>query len=136
MKFSLLALILIFYYRNTFAINNKDTPILNCSKFYSGKFIDYDDLGGKQYIIKREGEYSDVYEMDSKTVLVKSKLQIIGNCLLKFIKYEYNHPVPNEEYKKIIMAFQSIEEIYKIEDNIAYYRGVNCKCKGRYKKIE
>ncbi|PKA06408.1 hypothetical protein [Leptospira harrisiae] len=121
---------------NLYSINEGKSKKLNCEPFLKGSFFDYSQLENTKHIIKRFDDNSHIYDLDGTTIIVKSKIEVVKNCILKFKIYELNNSSLSNKQKEEIMAFQSIEEIYKIEGNTAYYRGLNCKCKGYYVKFE
>ncbi|TGK78654.1 hypothetical protein EHQ24_16775 [Leptospira noumeaensis] len=136
MKYLLFTLLLLFTSLNLYSINEDKSKKLNCKPFLKGSFFDYSQLENSKHIIKRFDDNSYIYDLDGTTIIVKSKLEIVKNCILKFKIYELNNPSLSNKQKEEVMAFNSIEEIYKIEGNTAYYRGLNCKCKGYYVKFE
>jgi hypothetical protein len=136
MKLLLFSIFFFILTQDSFSSNDKEKNSLDCSKFLKGSFLSYNKLDNTKRIIKRNGSSSDVYEMDSKTILIKSNFKVISNCVIQFSIYEINSPEIDEDTKNRILNFKLIEEIYKIEGNKAYHRGLNCKCEGQYIKID
>ncbi len=108
---------------------------LDCTPFYKGKFIEPGELGEKNIVV-RDGTFSYFFPEGKSEYKMKSKIIVLENCMYKLVKLEYKDPNLTEDDLKRVLEFQAIEQIYKIEKNKAFYRGVNCNCEGHYEKIE
>ncbi len=109
---------------------------LDCSAFLKGNFESYDEKGNLEGKIFRDGKCS-YYE--DKTTDLKMKSELIYdknlNCKISIKKIQIESSTLSDEQKTLIKNFIPTEEIYKIDKDKAYFRGINCDCKGYYKKI-
>lgn len=109
-------------------------PIKECKELLTGKFLDYNLKKSEppSTITRSEGYSLGISEKQKW----KSKIEMIENCKFEFTMLEYENSNYAKEIIQKILNFKPIEEVYKIENNKAYYKGVNCECEGYYEKIE
>lgn len=109
---------------------------LDCSAFLKGNFESYDENGVLDGRVYNDGKYSYFETLNSDTKVFSELIYSKdSNCIYTFKKLEVQSSTLSESKKNKIKNFSNTEEIYKIDNDIAYYRGVNCNCNGSLKKI-